>query len=154
MIKKYSDYILENTRYLNGVSDYEIIAATLIGEAGAEGTNGIHAVKNVLDNRSKNKGTSPAGEALRPRQFSLWDNATKGVKVRSDYNIQSIRNVIDKYRNHENWNIALSVAETINLKDITKNANMYYAHNKVKPPYWTNQWKETVVIGNHTFGIV
>ena len=40
------------------------------------------------------------------------------------------------------------------VKDTTKGANMYYAHNKIKPPYWTKDWTKTVVIGNHTFGIV
>lgn len=41
--------------YISGVNDSEIIAATLIGEAGGEGNEGMIAVKNVLENRSSKK---------------------------------------------------------------------------------------------------
>lgn len=154
MINNYYSWILENKTYLPNIKDTEIVAATLIGEAGGEGKDGMHAIKNILDNRANDKGTSAAGEAIRPKQFSMWDSATQGVSVRSDYNKKLIKDVINQYRNHENWSLALSIASTNNLKDITKSANMYYAHNKIKPPYWTKQWKKTAVIGNHTFGIV
>lgn len=152
MINGYSKWLYENSSYIPEVSDIEIVAATIIGEAGGEPKNGMIAIKNVLDNRAKKKGTSAAGEAIRPKQFSMWNSATKGVSTKSDFKTASLQSVIDSYKTHKNWNTALSIAKTKH-SDLTKGANMYYAHNKIKPPYWTKGWTKTVVIGNHTFGI-
>ena len=52
----------ENNSYLSGVDDIEVVAATIIGEAGGESEKGMIAIKNVLDNRASNKKTSAAGE--------------------------------------------------------------------------------------------
>jgi N-acetylmuramoyl-L-alanine amidase len=142
--------------YINGISDSVILAATIIGEAGGEGTDGMHAVKNVLVNRAKQKSSSAAGEALRPKQFSMWNVATSGVNTRSDYKKQDILDVIDKYTGHSKWDEAMRIANT-SIKDITNGANMYYASggaNAISPPSWTRTWTQTVVIGNHTFGIL
>lgn len=142
--------------YIPGISDTIIIAATIIGEAGGEGSEGMHAIKNVLVNRARLKSTSPAGEALRPKQFSMWNSATSGINSRADYNKQRILDVIDKYTNHPKWDDAIRLANS-NIKDITRGANMYYASdgpNAINAPSWTRNWKETVTIGNHTFGIL
>jgi len=152
MIKDYSNWLVENKAYLPNVSSDEIIAATIVGEAGGESKNGMIAIKNVLDNRAKKKGSSAAGEAIRPKQFSMWNSATKGVSVRSDFDPTKLQSVIDSYKTHKKWNEALQIAKASH-SDLTKGANMYYAHNKIKPPYWTKGWKQTTVIGNHTFGI-
>ena len=152
-ILNYNDWTLnESSSYIPEINDDQIIAATLIGEAGGEPNKGMIAIKNVLDNRSSKKGTSAAGEALRPKQFSMWNAATKDVSSKSDYDPNVINSIIDRYTSHEKWNDALSIARKA-LNDVTKGATFYYAHNKIKPPYWTKGWKQTVVIGNHTFGI-
>ncbi len=153
MIKKFSNWLLESTSYISDIKDDEVVAATIIGEAGGEKYSGMVAVKNVLDNRAKKKNTSAAGEALRPKQFSMWNSATKSVKVRTDYDSSKVKSIIDTYKDHDKWKDAMSLASK-QVKDTTKGANMYYAHNKIKPPYWTKDWTKTVVIGNHTFGIV
>jgi spore germination cell wall hydrolase CwlJ-like protein len=140
-----------NASYIKGVKDSEIIAATIIGEAGGEPYNGMQAIKNVLDNRANDKGTSAAGEALRPKQFSMWNKATANVSNRSDYKSTDVNSIINLYRNHDKWSSAIKLA-TSKPKDITKNATLYYAHNKIKPPYWTEDWTKTAVIANHTFG--
>lgn len=137
--------------YIKGVDDNEIIAATIIGEAGGEGNDGMIAIKNVLDNRAKKKGTTAAGEALRPKQFSMWNKATSGVSTKDDFDSEKIQSVIDQYKGHSKWGMALRIARG-NYDDLTKGANMYYAHKKIKPPYWTKDWEQTAVIGNHTFG--
>lgn len=137
--------------YIEGVDDSEIIASTIIGEAGGEGNKGMIAIKNVLDNRAKKKGTSAAGEALRPKQFSMWNSATSGVSTRDDFDPKKIQSIIDQNKTHSKWSMALKIARG-SYTDITKGANMYYAHKKINPPYWTKDWEETAIIGNHTFG--
>ena len=39
------------------------------------------------------------------------------------------------------------------MKDKTKGATHYYAHNKVDP-FWAQEMEVTTVIGNHTFGYI
>lgn len=144
-----------NESYLKGVNDSEIVAATIIGEAGGEDENGMKAILNVLSNRSKKKGTSMAGEALRPRQFSMWDSVTTNVSTKNDFNAKKILNLIKEKKTHPKWDEALSIAKT-STKDLTKGATHYYAFkgpNKISPPPFSQDWTETVVIGNHKFGI-
>ena len=139
-------------------SDVNIVAATIIGEAGGEGIKGMTAVKNVLQNRASKRGTSIAGEALRPKQFSMWNKATAGVNKSIDFTdpsrISKIQSIIDMYKTHSKWNVALTLAKT-KIKDITGGATLYYAsggRHKITPPYWAKNWKDSVIIGNHTFG--
>jgi N-acetylmuramoyl-L-alanine amidase len=147
-----------NESYISNISDIDIIAATIIGEAGGEGNDGMKAVKNVLQNRASKRGTSIAGEALRPKQFSMWNKATSGVNVASDFNqkdrISKIQSIINMYKKHTKWNIAVTLAKT-KIKDITSGATKYYAssgRHAIDPPYWAKNWKDSVIIGNHTFG--
>lgn len=144
-----------NESYLNGISDNEIVAATIIGEAGGEDESGMKAIFNVLTNRSKKKGTSAAGEALRPRQFSMWDEATMNVSTKDDFNKKKIIAVIKEKKTHPKWNEALSIVKS-GSKDLTKGATHYYAFkgpNKISPPSFSQGWTETTEIGNHKFGI-
>ncbi len=144
-----------NESYLNGVNDDEIVAATIIGEAGGEDEKGMKAIFSVLSNRSKKKGTSMAGEALRPKQFSMWDSVTKNVSTRDDFNTKNILNLIKGKKTHSKWNEALTIAKT-GSKDLTNGATHYYAFkgpNKISPPPFSQEWTETVEIGNHKFGI-
>lgn len=146
---------LLNESYLSGIDDNEIVAATLIGEAGGEGTEGMKAVYSVLNNRAKNKSTSTAGEALRPSQFSMWNSATKNVSTKKDFNKKNILSIIKDYKTHSKWNEALTISKS-SIKDPTKGATHYYAFkgsNKINPPSFTDNWTETVEIGNHKFGI-
>jgi N-acetylmuramoyl-L-alanine amidase len=145
--------ILSET-YIPTVSDVDIIAATIVGEAGGEGYTGMQAIKNVLQNRAKKKGTSPAQEAIRPKQFSMWNKATGGVSVASDFVPKKIQSVIDTYKSHSKWDSAVALAKS-NVKDITGGATSYYASGgsqSIDPPYWAKNWTNPIVIGNHTFG--
>tara|TARA_R110001632_G_scaffold214459_1_gene341197 strand:+ start:127 stop:618 length:492 start_codon:yes stop_codon:yes gene_type:complete len=147
-----------NESYVLGVNDNDVIAATIVGEAGGEGYEGMQAVKNVLQNRSNKKGTIAARESLRPRQFSMWDKATGGVSVPDDFNkdgrSKTIQSIIDMYKKHSKWDTALTLAKS-NVEDITGGATMYYASGgtqTIDPPYWASDWQDPIVIGNHTFG--
>lgn len=147
-----------NESYISNISDIDVVAATIIGEAGGEGNDGMKAVKNVLQNRASKRGTSLAGEALRPKQFSMWNKATSGVNSATDFNqkdrISKIQSIIDMYKKHPKWNIAITLAKT-KIKDITGGATKYYAsggRHAIDPPYWAKNWKDSIIIGNHTFG--
>jgi spore germination cell wall hydrolase CwlJ-like protein len=146
--------------YVPGISDTDIVAATIIGEAGGESFKGMQAIKNVLQNRANKRGTSLAGEALRPKQFSVWNKATAGVSVAADFNKKGrpakIQSIIDMYKKHSKWTIAEALA-TKKIKDITGGSTMYYASGgsqKISPPYWAKDWtdSDSITIGNHTFG--
>jgi Cell Wall Hydrolase len=142
--------------YLPAVTDHEILAATLVGEAGAEDEKGMTAVLNVLKNRAKKKGTTKAGEALRPYRFSMWNDATKNVSDKKDYRVPTIRNIINKFKPHDKWTKAITLIKS-DPKDITGGANCYYAYkgpNAIGAPDFTRGWKKTVDIGNHRFGYV
>jgi len=146
---------LINESYLKGLDDNEIVAATLIGEAGGEGEKGMKAVCNSIKNRSIKKGTSMAGESLRPYQFSMWNDVTSNVSTKQDYSIKKITKVITEKKLHPKWNEALTIAKNPG-KDLTKGATHYYAYkgtNKISPPSFTNNWTETISIGDHKFGI-
>lgn len=139
--------------YLPPIKDTEIIAATLIGEAGGEeDKDAMKAILNVLQNRAKIKETSVAGEALRPKHFSMWNDATSGVKSKTDFSQSKINGVINKYKTHKKWNEALKLASTT-PKDVTGGATHYYAPKRVKSlPPWEKGWTKTKTIGGHIFG--
>jgi len=97
-----------------------------------------------------------AGESLRPFQFSMWNNIISNVSTKKDYNVNLIIKLINEKKLHPKWNQALNIVENPK-NDITKGATHYYAFkgvNRIKPPSFTNNWKQTTVIGNHKFGIV
>lgn len=139
--------------YLPNANDEEIIASTLIGEAGGEeNKEAMKAVLNVLQNRAKIKKSSTAGECLRPKQFSMWNDVTEGVKVKSDYNVDKINKVIDNYKKHKKWKEAVELSKTT-PHDVTGGATHYYAPKMVKTePFWTKGWTVTKTIGGHIFG--
>lgn len=127
----------------------QIIATTLVAEAGGEGKTGMQAVANVLQNRSKRRGSTPATEALKRKQFSMWNSHTVSGK--------SIAYVMDIYNVKESplWSHAVYLAKNIaGLRDVTGGATHYYNPKKVKPAWGKGAptWKSTTTLGNHTFG--
>tara|TARA_R110001632_G_scaffold172343_1_gene291687 strand:- start:66 stop:563 length:498 start_codon:yes stop_codon:yes gene_type:complete len=155
-----------NESYVSGVSDIDVIAATIVGEAGGEGYEGMQAVKNVLQNRADKKGRIAARISLMPRAFSMWDTATAGVSVPDDFNKddrpKKIQSIIDMYKKHSKWDTAVTLAKS-GVEDITGGATHYWASSGQQalkdkdgnpdPPYWAEEWQDPIVIGNHTFGI-
>jgi hypothetical protein len=143
------------TSYLKNISDSDIIASTLVGEAGGEKKEGMTAVYSVLKNREKKKGTSKAGEALRPGQFDIWKKAWPGVKVKADYDLNKINSIIAIYKNRKEWEKSWEIAKEIikeDPEDITGGASHYYAQNKMSLPSVFKGFQLTKVIGGHTFG--
>jgi hypothetical protein len=167
---EYDDY--KDTDYT--LTDRNILATTLIGEAGGK-VDEMKKVMNVLNNRAKKKGTTPKREALRAMQFSMWNSAYEkhekklaNNKVKRWYTPkgdQAFKNVIKTHKTSPNWakkhwEAAYKIVDD-NIKstipDTTNGANLYYAVSlepKGKKPYWAKlkNWKETTRTSYHAFG--
>lgn len=141
------------------VTNIDVIAAALIGEAGGEGEKGMHAVMNVIVNRAKGSNDLVRGvvsAVLKPKQFSFFNNYNAGKEDMSQ--------IIARASSHSNWNKARSIALaglSHKLTDITDGATHYHVSSgpsKVKPK-WSNpavggknpQAVVTNTIGHHTF---
>lgn len=134
----------------------EVVAATLVDEAGGEKnpTDGMHAVLNVIMNRSKGNIRQAAIECLKPKQFSGWNKVNKK-------DAESIKQFIDSKRSHTQFKNALRLvdkAKSGSLKDITKGANHFLNIQLTKQqrkggnlPSWYDSSKVVTDFGNHTF---
>jgi len=118
------------------VSDSNIVAKVIAGEAAGEGNEGMLAVACVIQNR----GGNPIGIVTQPKQFSAY----------SDKDLMN--------RNYSQVKVkADDLAERIGtLKDITGGATHYvtkelYNRKKNNPNSWISKMKVTGIIGNHIF---
>jgi len=175
--KKIYDKIFEYNDYKNSdysITDRNILATTLIGEAGGNVAE-MKKVMNVLNNRAKNKKSTPKKEALRPMQFSMWNSAfqkeekeLESGKIKKVYKLKSnqhLSNIIKKHKMSQNWGkkhweAAYKIVDNnfkSKIEDSTFGANLYYAislESKNKKPYWAKlkNWKETVRTKYHAYG--
>lgn len=156
------------------LTDVNILATTLIGEAGGK-TDEMKKVMNVLNNRSEKRNSTLRKEALRPMQFSMWNSAYNKFekklgegKVKKTYKLKSensLKNIIKKYKTSSHWakkhweEAYKIVNENFKSKipDKTNGATLYYAvklEDKNKKPYWAklDKWKETIRTKYHSFG--
>lgn len=125
-----------------GSTDTETIATVLVLEAGSNAEpqpQAMIAVANVLGNRARLKGTTPATEATRPYQFSCWkafDDATGRAK------------------RHPNYKAAIGIAKRLqnhSLGDITNGATHYENIGRFGTPAWARRMTQVSVIGSHRF---
>ena len=134
----------------------EIVAATLVDEAGGEKNpiDGMHAVLNVIMNRSKGNIRQAAIECLKPKQFSGWNKVNKK-------DVESIKQFIDSKKSHSQFKNALdlvSKSKSGSLKDITKGANHFLNVQLTKQqrkggnlPSWYDSSKVVADFGKHRF---
>ena len=127
----------------------DVLARTLWGEARGEGTQGMHAVANVILNRVKiaeKKGKYWWGNNIiqvcqKPYQFSCWN--------RSDPNFKKLQNVDEK---DLYFSTAMRIARRAVmgcLDDVTKGSTHYHAADIT--PYWVKGEEAVTTIGNHVF---
>jgi len=141
------------------ITNLDVIATTLIGEAGGEGESGMHAVMNVIVNRSKSSPDlvkAAVSNVLKPKQFSMFNPYTLGNT--------DIKIIINKAKQHPKWKLAQEIALkglSGTLADITDGATHYHVSSgksKVTPK-WSHpsvggrnaQAVVTNTIGAHTF---
>jgi spore germination cell wall hydrolase CwlJ-like protein len=123
--------------YKNATEE-QLVAATLILEAGGEkDPRAMVAVYEVLYNRATKRGTSPAHEAFRRKQFSCWNNIEKRSAL------------FRKATNHSKFDKAYSIVCAGKNTNITDGADHYHA-NYVNP-YWAKSMTKTTTIENHIF---
>ncbi|MFP4098816.1 MAG: cell wall hydrolase [Alphaproteobacteria bacterium] len=128
---------------------HDVLARTLWGEARGEGSQGMHAVANVVMNRvaiAQKRGAFWWGNNVvqvchKPYQFSCWN--------RADPNFIKLRNV-------EGSNLYFATAQRIAaralagvLEDITGRATHYHAAHIM--PYWAKDKTPCCEIGAHWF---
>jgi len=137
-----------------GVSNDEIVAATIVDEAAGEGDIGMQAVLNVIMSRGDGNMKKAAEASIKKYQFSGWNNVAR--------NSSSINNFINKKKGSSKYQKAIemiNLAKTGKLSDVTNGADHFLnvaltkKINKGKLPSWytKNTDKITKVIGKHTF---
>ena len=120
----------------SGQSRTDIIAATLILEAGGENAKGaMEAVHEVICNRSSARRISKMDACLQYKQFSCWNSG-------------ELASLISKAKRHQKYAIAMSIvlAEPTNY---THGADHYHADYCL--PYWADSMRFTTKIGRHIF---
>ena len=119
-----------------GATKQEIVAATLIAEAGGEKVEGaMEAVYEVILNRSIQRKISTDKVVLQKYQFSCWNG-------------KNVNDVVNKAKEHAKWNKAMKI--TSSSKTNFTNGAQYY-HTKAVNPSWNKSLKKTKVIGAHIF---
>lgn len=115
------------------VSRGEIVAATLILEAGGEADpRALAAVREVIANRAKNK--TEISVCLAPKQFSCWNKI-------------SVERGIEIAKQHPKWPQALALVKQ--QTNYTNGATHYHA--KKVSPSWAKKLVVTKEIGHHVF---
>jgi hypothetical protein len=133
----------------------EIVAATLVLEAGGESSEGITAVMNVIHNRHLKRGMSYQAICLQRLQFSCWNGVTDRQKV------------VDRAKKHSRWEACTKLvvrSKNGGLRSIVGKSSHYHVfrgRSKVSPswthPKYGGKNEEAVVVrelGNHVFLVV
>lgn len=129
------------------LSEQEIVACTLWGEARNQGEQGLRAVACVIANRwhtNYRRRKSAVEVCLDPWQFSCW--------LKNDPNQPRMLAVARKPDGP--YLQALLLAQELlqrTLQDITRGARHYYASSLRTPPAWARGKYPCVVIGDHLF---
>jgi N-acetylmuramoyl-L-alanine amidase len=155
--------------------DLNVLAQTIWGEARQEGTKGMIAVGNVIKNRAEaNKkmfGRGIKGVALKPKQFSCWNEGDpnreklkdilqydKLVSMRKSPTGEPFNEWFQKFKNtgqyleYKSYLKAKEIAQQIlsgSVPDPTKGA-VYYHTLDVKP-IWRTKLDQVAQFGNHVF---
>jgi len=137
-----------------GVSNEDIVIATIVDEAAGEGDIGMQAVLNVIMNRGDGNIKKAAQASLKKYQFSGWNSVAR--------NASSINSFIQKKKSSPKYQKAaemVNLAKAGKLSDITNGADHFLnvpltkKWNDGKLPSWytKNRDKITKVIGKHEF---
>jgi len=125
----------------------DTLARTVWAEARGEGSQGMHAICNVVMNRVKANswwGKTPKEVCLKKSQFSCWN--------KSDPNYSKLIAVTESDKNFKTAKQLATAAVNGSLFDITNGATNYLALKSLKTvPSWVNDMKVVANIGNHTF---
>ncbi|GHC09414.1 hypothetical protein GCM10007047_28290 [Cerasicoccus arenae] len=116
-------------------------------EAASEGTEGMQAVLNVINNRAGGDMTRVMGVVSRPKQFSALNSAT--ASTNPDYGP-----IIERATQDPLFSEAYALVQRLEageLDDITDGADHYHADKGAEKPYWSVSMEPTRKIGLHNF---
>ena len=130
------------------LSDIDILARTVFGEARGESIEGKKAVARVILNRfaAKYMGDTITGVCLRPWQFSCWNENDPNSKVIKDITLASpsfrvcVRAALDAVDDHFSGK-----------PDPTHGSKHYFVKEMARPPSWAKNHTPVAVIGSHVF---
>ena len=118
------------------VNASEIVAATLILEAGGEySTGSMEAVNEVIRNRAAKRKLTTRQVCLQRKQFSCWNSGR-------------IDQLLAKAKRHPRFSEALAIVKGSDT-NYTGGADHY--HPDYCSPYWASSFKKTCKIGLHIF---
>jgi len=118
------------------VNASEIVAATLILEAGGEyATGSMEAVNEVIRNRAAKRKLTTRQVCLQRKQFSCWNSGR-------------IDQLLAKAKRHPRFSEAMAIV-TGSPTNYTGGADHYHAD--YCDPYWASSMKKTCTIGKHLF---
>lgn len=125
----------------------ELLAKTLMAEAGGEGLQGMLAAGSVIQNRvaNGNYGKGLRGVIMKPGQFSAWNGVTGYAGGKGAIDMANIT------PNEE----ALQAADMLlsgRYEDQTGGATHYYNPSVVEPKWGQRAGGDWTQIGNHVFG--
>ncbi|MGL5736207.1 MAG: cell wall hydrolase, partial [Beijerinckiaceae bacterium] len=128
-------------------ADREILAKTIMAEAGGEGYGGMLAAGAVMDNRRKGGGYGDGWEGvlMKPGQFSAWNSVTGYAGGEGGLNMSSMTPSEEAYA-------AADAILTGNYEDPTGGATHYYNPNVADPKWGAKAGGQWTPIGNHVFG--
>ncbi len=145
---------LTNKEIEDGLTDYEVLFLTIVGEARGQLVEGQVAVGNVIMNRAKLTKKSVKSICLAPKQFSCWnmddpnrpllESLVKQI-LKGGYNFEPYKQI--------QW-VAGGILEK-KLKDNTKGVLNYMTtslfHSPARPSWAKIPKTEPLVIGSHIF---
>jgi N-acetylmuramoyl-L-alanine amidase len=138
------------------LSDVQVLACTLYGEARSEPVEGILAVANVIRNRAKSSvtwwGTGFRGVCLAPKQFSCWrPEGGQGNYDKLAALVASLKTgAVDEARYKECAWIATGVINDW-VRDTVKGADHYHAASMTPRPKWVYGLIMVAKYGQHIF---
>lgn len=130
------------------MSDIDVLARTIYGEARNQIFEGQVAVAYVIKTRSIERNKSITDICLAPKQFSCWNQSDPNRKI-----IEFVG--LDNYRFMTCFGIA-ALTITGQLENPAVGANHYYTtknilKSKTWPPSWAKEMTKIDIIGDHTF---
>lgn len=130
-----------------GLSDRDLLAKTLMAEAGNQGIGGMMDVGSVIMNRANTTGYGDGvrGVIMKPGQFSAWNGTTGYAGGEQGQNVDAMQPSAEIYK-------AADMLLSGNYNDQTGGATHYY-NDAISQPKWGasagGNWQRR---GDHVFG--
>lgn len=131
----------------SGGGDRDLLAKTLMAEAGGEGPMGMLAAGAVIANRVKSGGYGDglSGVIMKPGQFSAWNGVTGYAGGEGALNMAQIKPSAEAYQ-------AADAILSGQYQDPTGGATHYYNPSVANPKWGQRNGGNWQRIGNHIFG--